>query len=133
MIPMEFSYASFAYPVFDRSTILDRLGNPLGLGKRKRHAALSARHQRSEALAKKLCLVIEPRLAAATDAEAELRAIAEELKALGHPLVLDEDDKASSWTIYADHPQRNLAIWVHWEEDVTPRKVSSVEVLWQKL
>jgi len=49
---------------------------------------------------------------------------------MGHPLELDENDR--DWTIYADRPHRNLAVWVHWD-DAHHMRVAQTEVLWQRM
>jgi len=49
---------------------------------------------------------------------------------MGHPLEVDEDDR--DWTIYADRPHRNLAVWVHWG-DADHTRVAQTEVLWQRM
>ncbi len=84
----------------------------------------------SERLAAKLHDIVAPRLLTSREPRRELDDIIAELRALGHPLELDEDD--DSWTIYADRPQRNLAVWVHWD-DAAQTRVASTEVLWQRM
>ena len=84
----------------------------------------------SEELAAKLLEIIAQRLLTSREPRRELDDIVAELRALGHPLELDEDDH--SWTIYADRPQRNLAVWVHWDNAARTR-VGRTEVLWQRM
>jgi len=75
--------------------------------------------------------LLEPRLAAAARPREELESVAQELQVLGRRLVLDEDD--AEWTIYADLPGRNLALWCHWSADGSTQTLRKLEVLWQKM
>jgi hypothetical protein len=94
------------------------------------HRSTGAASVTSARLAKRLQTIIAPRLQASTEPVRELERIVAELRVLGHPLELDEDDR--DWTIYADRPHRNLAVWVHWN-GTDRTSVARTEVLWQRL
>jgi hypothetical protein len=84
----------------------------------------------SEKLAAKLQTIIAQRLQASREPGHELERIVAELRALGHPLELDANDRQS--TFYADRPRRNLALWVHWDNGDRTR-ATQIEVLWQRM
>ncbi|HEY1812209.1 MAG TPA: hypothetical protein VGG74_07610 [Kofleriaceae bacterium] len=94
------------------------------------HRSTGAASIASERLANRLQAIIAPCLHASKEPVRELERIVAELRVLGHPLELDEDDR--DWTIYADRPHRNLAVWVHWN-DTGRTSVAQTEVLWQHM
>ena len=121
MIPDRFSSAFFAC---SKPTLRDVVSSFLPSLVRRRN---NGDQQRHEVLARELESLVESRLQNAVEPKRELLRIVAELRALGHPLELDED--AADRTIYCDLPQRNLAVWAHWSIG----GLGHVEVLWQKM
>jgi hypothetical protein len=119
VIPTKFSAAAFGLP----------LRRPASWKQSLTRADTSSAE--AERLAAELRTIVEPRVLGAADPAGELDSVIDELRALGHTMVRDEDD--DDWRIFADVPERNLAIWTHWEPGSKPRRAACVEVLWQKM
>jgi hypothetical protein len=125
MIEDTFSAAAFGLPR-KHPSVGARILNAVGAGYQR-----SEVHRHHERLAAELQSVVGPRILGASDPKSELELVVNDLRTLGHELKIDEDSESS--TIYADLPNRNLAVWVHWVAASTSPRVSHVEVLLQKM
>ncbi|MDX2094265.1 MAG: hypothetical protein SFX73_40915 [Kofleriaceae bacterium] len=131
-IPPDFHADRFAYA--HRSTVRGwlafRLSTLFPRTRARVLAELRAVSVASAELAGKLQEIIAQRLETSREPARELERVVAELRDMGHPIELDENGR--DWTIYADRPHRNLAVWVHWD-DVDHMRVAQTEVLWQRM
>lgn len=127
MLPHRFAASSFPYP--SAPPLREKIASLFF--RRRASEKVRRQHSEAEALAKELQRHLQAVLSAGARDETAMRQAVDELRALGHKLVID--DETDDCTVFCDLPERNLALWFWWDGQNSSRRISRIEVLWQKM